>query len=161
MNNFRVSYLARAYKSLQVSEPVSEAFGVSVQKYKSFIFVASSVLCVLSGILFGLNTGHVAPEAFQIHLSLFLLVGIVVGGIQSPIGAIIGALFLQLVPGYAEEIHKSLTGAVFGSFVVITILWFPNGIGGAIEYWWNHFRTKSQNLEKPKVILKEAKDQAA
>ena len=87
--------------------------------------------------------GLAAPGAFGIGLSLSLLVGVVVGGRQSLVGAGIGALLLALLPellgnavsGLAlpERIAVNLAGLVYGLLLLLTVGLAPAGVAGLLR----------------------------
>ena len=76
---------------------------------------------------------YVAPDSFNIFLSITLLIGIVVGGLASISGAIYGALFIQFVPNWAQDISKAAPWAIFGVFLILFMYFMPYGIAGAVR----------------------------
>jgi branched-chain amino acid transport system permease protein len=75
----------------------------------------------------------VAPDAFNIFLSITFLVGIVVGGLASITGAIFGAFFIQFVPNWAQDISKAAPWAIYGVFLIGFMYVMPYGIVGAMR----------------------------
>jgi branched-chain amino acid transport system permease protein len=75
----------------------------------------------------------VAPDSFNVFLSITLLVGIVVGGLASLPGALYGALFIQFVPNIADEISKAAPWAIFGVFLIGFVYLMPTGVAGAVR----------------------------
>ena len=69
----------------------------------------------------------VSPDSFTVNLSIFLLVGVVVGGLASIPGAIFGGIFIQFVPNIADEISKSAPAAIYGvmliGFALLGLYW--------------------------------------
>ena len=80
----------------------------------------------------GVVVAFVAPDSFQIFLSITFLVGIVVGGLASLTGAIFGAVFIMFIPNVAEQISKSAPWAVYGIFLIAFMYLMPFGISGAL-----------------------------
>ncbi len=68
-----------------------------------------------------------------IFLSITLLVGIVIGGLASISGAIFGALFIQFVPNWAQDISKAAPWAIYGVFMILVMYVMPHGIAGAVR----------------------------
>jgi branched-chain amino acid transport system permease protein len=75
----------------------------------------------------------VAPDAFNVFLSITLLVGIVIGGLASISGALFGALFIQFVPNWAQDISKAAPWAIYGVFLILFMYVMPRGIAGALR----------------------------
>ena len=71
------------------------------------------------GALSAVVIAFVAPDSFNVFLSITLLVGIVIGGLASISGAIFGALFIQFVPNWAQDISKAAPWAIFGVFLIV------------------------------------------
>ena len=87
----------------------------------------------VAGALGAIAVQFVAPDSFNIFLSITLLVGIVVGGLASISGALYGALFIQFVPNIADEISKAAPWAIFGVFMIGFVYLMPTGVAGAIR----------------------------
>src|SRR5439155_1767405 len=79
----------------------AQAMGVNTALYKSLTFGVSAAYTGVAGGLSALVIAFVAPDAFNVFLSITLLVGIVIGGLASISGALFGALFIQFVPNWA------------------------------------------------------------
>src|SRR5207244_10063683 len=75
----------------------------------------------------------VAPDAFNVFLSITFLVGIVIGGLASISGAVWGALFIQFVPNWAQDISKAAPWAIYGIFLIVFMYTMPRGIAGTIR----------------------------
>ena len=75
----------------------------------------------------------VAPDSFNVFLSITFLVGIVIGGLASVSGAIFGALFIQFVPNYAQEISKAAPWAIYGVFLIGFMYVMPDGVAGFLR----------------------------
>ena len=85
----------------------------------------------MAGAIGGLAVAFVAPDSFNVFLSITFLVGIVVGGLASVSGAIFGALFIQFVPNYAQEISKAAPWAIYGVFLIAFMYAMPDGVAGS------------------------------
>src|SRR5207302_489418 len=85
------------------------------------------------GSLGALAIAFVAPDTFNVFLSITFLVGIVVGGLASIAGAVWGALFIQFVPNWAQAISKAAPWAIYGVFLIGFMYVMPRGIAGALR----------------------------
>ena len=72
----------------------------------------------------------VSPDSFTVTLSIFLLVGVVVGGLASIPGAIFGGIFIQFVPNIADEVSKSAPAAIYGVLLIGLMYLMPTGVMG-------------------------------
>ena len=107
--------------------------GVHNALYKSTAFGVSALYTGVAGALGAIAVQFVAPDSFNIFLSIVFLVGIVVGGLASISGALYGALFIQFVPNIADEISKAAPWAVFGIFMLGFVYLMPTGVAGAVR----------------------------
>jgi len=114
----------------------AEAMGVNTALYKSLAFGVSAAYTGIAGALSALVIAFVAPDAFNVFLSITFLTGIVIGGLASISGAIFGALFIQFIPNWAQDISKAAPWAIFGVFLIVFMYVMPFGIAGAIRLLW-------------------------
>ncbi len=108
----------------------AEAMGINNSLYKSVVFGVSAAYTGIAGALSALAIAFVAPDSFNIFLSITLLTGIVIGGLATISGAIFGALFIQFVPNWAQDISKAAPWAIFGIFLITFMYVMPHGIAG-------------------------------
>ena len=108
----------------------AKTMGINISLYKSLTFGVSAMYTGIAGALGALVAQFVSPDSFTIFLSLSLLVGAVIGGVASISGAIFGALFIEFVPNFADQISKAVTWAVYGLFMITFMYLMPNGIAG-------------------------------
>jgi branched-chain amino acid transport system permease protein len=111
----------------------ARAMGVDAALYKSLTFGVSACYTGVAGALGGLAIAFVAPDSFNVFLSITFLVGIVVGGLASIPGALFGALFIQFVPNYAQEISKAAPWAIYGVFLIAFMYVMPDGVAGFLR----------------------------
>lgn len=144
--NLLRSRAGRALQTLRDSEVAAAVMGVNVQGYKARVFLVSSMYAGLAGVLYGLSIGSVAPESFALDLSVLYLAMIVLGGLGSVGGAVLGAVFVSALPLVFQQYAGSLPfvsepgqGGVnagqaarllFGLAVVLVVLFEPAGLAG-------------------------------
>jgi branched-chain amino acid transport system permease protein len=119
--------------AIRESPIAAEAMGVNGAIYKAAAFGVSALYTGVAGGLGAIAVQFVAPDSFNIFLSITFLVGIVVGGLASIPGALYGALFIQFVPNIADEISKAAPWAIFGVFMIGFVYLMPTGVAGAIR----------------------------
>jgi branched-chain amino acid transport system permease protein len=123
-----------ALRAVRDSESAAQSAGVSLPKYKTLAFAVSAAYAGVAGSLFAIATTYVNPDTFPITLSILLLVGTVVGGLGSLVGLIAGAVFIQFLPTWAQEVSKSPGAPSIVSGVLLIALMFvlPMGVAGLI-----------------------------
>jgi branched-chain amino acid transport system permease protein len=136
----------RALQTLRDSEVAASVMGVNVQRYKGRVFLVSSMYAGLSGVLYALSIGSIAPESFGLEVSIQYLAMIVLGGLGSVGGAALGALFISAMPlvfqRYADVLPFVGTAGggglaageaarfLYGLAIVLVILFEPAGLAG-------------------------------
>jgi len=126
----------RALVAIRDHHIAAEAMGVNSALYKSLAFGVSAGYTGVAGALSAGAIAFVAPDAFNVFLSITFLVGIVIGGLASIAGAVWGALFIQFVPNWAQDISKAAPWAIYGIFLIVFMYTMPRGIAGAIRAAW-------------------------
>jgi len=137
--------VGRALVAIRDNHVATEAMGVNNAIYKSLAFGVSAMYTGVAGALGAIAIQYVAPDSFNIFLSIMFLVGIVVGGLASISGAIYGALFIQFVPNIADEISKAAPWAIFGIFLIGFVYLMPMGVAGAVRMAIARLARKAQN----------------
>ena len=128
--------VGRSLVAIRDQPIAAEAMGVNTALYKSLAFGVSAMYTGVAGALGAIAVQFVAPDSFNIFLSIMFLVGIVIGGLASIPGAIYGAIFIQFVPNIANEISKAAPWAIYGVFMIGFIYLMPVGVAGAIRIGW-------------------------
>jgi branched-chain amino acid transport system permease protein len=139
----------RAMQTLRDSEVAAAVMGVNVQGYKARAFFVSSMYAGLSGVLYALSIGSIAPESFGLEVSVQYLAMIVLGGLGSVGGAAIGAAVVSALPLVFQQYAGSLplisapgepgVGAsqaarfLYGAFIVLVVLFQPSGLAGLAQ----------------------------
>jgi branched-chain amino acid transport system permease protein len=136
--------VGRALVAIRDQHVAAEAMGVNTAIYKSLAFGVSAMYTGVAGALGAIAIQFVAPDSFNIFLSITLLVGIVIGGLASISGAIYGALFIQFIPNIADDISKAAPWAIFGLFLIASVYVMPAGVAGAIRMGMARLRRKRQ-----------------
>lgn len=91
----------RALRAVRDSDVAAAASGINRSAYRVAAFGVSAAYAGVAGALYAINVAYVSPDTYSIQLSLFLLVGTVVGGYGSIWGAAAGALLIQFLPDVA------------------------------------------------------------
>lgn len=137
--------IGRALVAIRDQHIAAEAMGVNNAMVKSLAFGVSAMYTGVAGALGAIAIQFVAPDSFNIFVSIVFLVGIVIGGLASISGAIYGALFIQFVPNIADEISKAAPWAIFGVFLIAFVYLMPAGIAGAVRMGMARLARKREN----------------
>ena len=124
-----------ALRAVRDSETAAQSSGVSLARYKTLAFGVSAAYAGVAGSLFAIATTYVNPDTFPIALSILLLVGVVVGGLGSLVGLIAGAVFIQFIPLWSQEVSKSpgAPSVVSGALLIALMFVLPMGVAGLVE----------------------------
>jgi branched-chain amino acid transport system permease protein len=131
--NLLAGRTGRAIVAIRDNPIAAQAMGVNTALYKSLTFGVSAAYTGVAGALSALAIAFVAPDSFDVFRSITFLVGIVIGGLASISGAVFGALFIQFVPNWAQDISKAAPWAIYGVFLIIFMYVMPRGIAGALR----------------------------
>jgi branched-chain amino acid transport system permease protein len=141
------SRYGRAFRAVRDDEVAAELAGINVARTRVLAFVVSAACAGLGGGLLAVLAQSVAPGAFSLTLSLFLVMAIVVGGLGSLAGAVWGAILLVALPDLATAVtglvtlppaaEQRLAGnlplALFGATLIVVLLAAPGGIHGLLR----------------------------
>lgn len=147
--------LGRAMVAIRDSEVSAQSMGIHLARYKAMSFAISAGMTGLAGALFAHYVRYLAPDAFDVLLSVQFVTIVFVGGLGSIHGAIFGALFVRLLPQFIAIIRDDLPfglgrtpglePSLFGIVLVLVILFQPGGIFGLwlkAKHWFQAFPLK-------------------
>ncbi len=129
------SHTGRAFVAVRDSELAAQAVGVNLLRYKTAAFALSASYAGLAGSLYAHLIHGLAPEQFNILLSVEFLTMVVVGGLGTVRGGLIGSFFLTAlpevfarVPVLRENANKNLYIVIFGALLILTVIFLPRGL---------------------------------
>ncbi|HZS85319.1 MAG TPA: branched-chain amino acid ABC transporter permease [Stellaceae bacterium] len=125
--------IGRAIVAIRDHPIAAETMGIDNAIYKSLTFGVSALYTGVAGALGAIAVQFVAPDSFNVFLSISFLVGVVVGGLASISGAVYGALFIQFVPNIADDISKAAPWAIYGVFLIACMYLMPRGVAGFVQ----------------------------
>jgi branched-chain amino acid transport system permease protein len=136
----------RAWRAIRANETVAEALGIGVSRYKLLAFVITSAMTAEAGALFGYYRGFVGSEAFSILLAIQYAAMIIIGGMGSLLGAVLGAIFVTTLPylieyllfllpnmAGAENALFAVNYAAFGAAMIVFLVVEPGGLAGVLR----------------------------
>lgn len=141
------SHIGRLLKSIGDSEIATQTLGVHVAKYKVAIFALSAAYASLAGSLYAHFINFIAPPTFNVHFSIILLIMVMVGGVHSIWGAILGTaliMFLQELIRFVSDQYLQISGpvenVVYGFMVILVMIFMPKGLISILSTWWRRLK---------------------
>ena len=152
-NLFR-NRIGRAFIAIRDRDISAEVLGIPILRYKLLSFALASFYAGIAGGLWVLFFRVVTPESFPLVTSIFLLAAVIVGGMGTIIGGVIGAIFMTMVPELlryvvdflspvipnASLILSPVRTIVFGALIVGFLVFEPQGLAEIIQRIRRFFR---------------------
>ncbi|MBM4327165.1 MAG: branched-chain amino acid ABC transporter permease [Deltaproteobacteria bacterium] len=127
--NIVSSYMGRAFIAIRDNDIAAEVIGVNLTRYKLLSFAVSSFYTGVQGGLYALYLGFLEPNMFTFMESVTIFVAVIIGGLASIEGSIMGAAFVILVPQLFTS-FKEMVPVVFGVAILIVLIFEPLGLAG-------------------------------
>ncbi|MFD6269680.1 branched-chain amino acid ABC transporter permease [Nocardia asteroides] len=124
------SRVGRALHAVRDNEIAAEVLGVNLAHYKTLAFAWSALLAGVAGCVYTWVIAFVSPDSFALTLSVTLLAGLVVGGLGSTWGPLLGGLFVMFVPSFAQDVNQAAPGVIFGLLIIAVMYLAPTGLAG-------------------------------
>jgi branched-chain amino acid transport system permease protein len=121
------SPLGRALRALHGSEIAAQVAGVDTAKYKLRVFVISAVYASVAGSLYAHYSGFITPDIASFGHSIELITIVVLGGMASTYGVILGAAILLLIPQFLTGFQE-LEMVLFGAILMVVMIFMPRGL---------------------------------
>ena len=140
--NLQRSRAGRAWMAIRDRDVAAASVGIDVARYKLLAFVWSSVVTALAGALFAYQRGFVSVEAFGFFVAVEYIAMIIIGGLGTALGAVLGAALVTLLPYGIDALVASLSpGAAdyyifpakfgaFGLLMALFLIFEPLGLVG-------------------------------
>jgi branched-chain amino acid transport system permease protein len=121
------SRIGRAWMAMREDESVAEAMGINTVSAKLWAFVIGAMLASFGGALFAVKVGSVFPHSFGVIVSFTVLIIIIVGGLASIPGVMVGALLLVALPEVLREFQE-FRYLIYGTLLIVMMLTRPEGL---------------------------------
>lgn len=121
------SRIGRSWIAMREDDVASEAMGIDLTKTKLTLFIISSMIAGIAGVLLAAKTSYIEPKSFDLMISVTVLCIVVLGGKGSTKGVILGALIFMLLPEYLRFLEKYRL-LMFGFLLVVMMVFRPGGI---------------------------------
>lgn len=123
------SRTGKAFMALREDSLYAECIGINVMQYKRLAFMVSTFFAGIGGCLYAHYEHFISPYSFTIGQSFDLVIMVIVGGMGTIAGPIIGAILLTLLPELLHAI-KDYRMVFYGLILMLVIIYFPHGLVG-------------------------------
>jgi branched-chain amino acid transport system permease protein len=126
------SLVGRTFRAIRGNEELAEAVGIHPMKTKLLSFTISCFFAGVGGVLYASYIGFLSPELTDYHVSFDALIYIMIGGVGTLAGPIIGTLLIVTLP---ETLHIAAEYRLlfYGLILILMIIYLPRGIMGAVK----------------------------
>jgi branched-chain amino acid transport system permease protein len=150
-NNMLNSRSGRAMMAIRDQPMAADTMGINTSRYKTVTFGISAAYTGIAGALSASAIAFVAPDSFNIFLSIKFLIGLVVGGVGSLVGSVVGGIFYVLVDNSAQAISTFIKNdlglqfdlsayTIFGILLILLMYLMPQGIVGGVYVLYRRLR---------------------
>ena len=149
MRNIATSTFGRALFAIRSDEIAAEAMGINTTRYKVLAFVISAALAGVAGGLSGqLFANPLNPQNLNFVKSIEVIVMIVLGGIGSITGAVLGATTLTILPEALRTFDQQFPGlrmVIYALLLILLMIFRPQGLLGRREFTWAWLRPSKRS----------------
>lgn len=153
MKNIINSKYGRNLRAMRDSEIAAQSMGINIAKYKTVAFVISAVYAAAAGSLMAMYFNSVFYTSFNMNFSMNLLTIIVVGGIASVQGSILGAVYIVMIPEILKRLvpFDGIPFIINGALLIIVVLFYPMGLNKLVISAENYVKKLISKVKKEEV----------
>jgi len=138
------SRIGRALRSIHGSEDAANAMGVNTSKYKVQIFILSAIYASIAGSLYSHYMGFISPSTFSLFFSIKLVIMVVLGGIASIWGAMLGTIVITYLSNEWLRFLADFEFVTYGAILLFMTIFLQEGIFGLLV----RFRLRKLNKDE-------------
>jgi branched-chain amino acid transport system permease protein len=158
VHNITKSAFGRALISIREDELAAEAMGVNTTRYKVMAFVISSAMAGAAGVLFAHFDGYVNPKSFEFLKSVEILIMVILGGLGSIVGSVIGAVALTILPEALRQFAEYRM-IIYSLLLIILMITRPQGLLGGLDPFkgWRARRRAKSRTEAEEITAEDTR----
>jgi branched-chain amino acid transport system permease protein len=149
MRNLSESAIGRAWRAVRDHEQSAASSGIAAARYKILAFVASSAFTAVAGVFSAYHLGIVSSDQFTLDVTVSYVAMVIIGGLDSLVGAVIGALIVTELPYWIQSVTAGpiadslgtnifeVQQLVYGAIIVLFLILAPHGLAGLIRQAWD------------------------
>jgi branched-chain amino acid transport system permease protein len=126
------SRVGRAWKAMKANEISAEQNGMDLTRLKTSAFALTAAMSAFAGVLYAFLQGAVSPEQFDLTSTIQQLTYVVVGGVGSVAGSVIGPIVIELIPEVMRPVGQQRE-LVFGVLLLVMLILAPKGLAGVVR----------------------------
>ena len=119
--------VGRAWEAVREDDVACQALGINVTHIKLSAFSLGAMFGGMAGVFFAARQGFISPESFTFNESALILAVVVLGGMGSQFGVVLGALVLVLLPELGRDFAE-FRMLMFGAAMILIMVWRPGGL---------------------------------
>ncbi|HVG35628.1 MAG TPA: branched-chain amino acid ABC transporter permease [Pyrinomonadaceae bacterium] len=158
VHNITKSAFGRALISIREDELAAEAMGVNTTRYKVMAFVISSAMAGAAGVLFAHFDGYLNPHSFEFLKSVEILIMVILGGLGSIVGSVIGAVALTILPEALRQFAEYRM-IIYSLLLIILMITRPQGLLGGLDPFkgWRARRRAKSRTEAEEITAEDTR----
>ncbi|MCG8694494.1 MAG: hypothetical protein MI806_25075 [Minwuiales bacterium] len=134
------SHFGRVIVAIRENETRAELLGYDVRLHKLLIFSIGGAIAGLAGCLFANWNAFVDPTVFGLGQTAQIIIWVIVGGLGTLIGPVIGAMLLQYITTWLGTVEVANSSLVMGAILVVFVLLVPRGLVPTLQLLWQKLR---------------------
>lgn len=127
----------KAFQAVRDDETAALSLGLNPLTVRVMAFAVSAAFTGLAGAFFASTIGFISPDSFTLHRSILFLLVVILGGIGTAEGALVGAIVLVLLPELIKD-FADYQLLVFGLLLLLTLWLAPEGLTSPLKRWFEH-----------------------
>jgi len=140
---FELSRVGRIWLAIRDTELRSKCVGIQTTYYKLFAFGVSSFFAGLAGAVYAHYIGFISPSDFTIWQSIYAQIYMIVGGVTTFAGPILGSVALTVLSEFIRAAGP-LQSVVYGTLLAVVMLFFPGGLISLTKYFSGFFKKRTE-----------------
>lgn len=121
------SRITTIFRAIHSQDSLVRSVGINITAYRTLAFEVGTFFAGVSGALVAHHLGHIDPHQFNLTTGLYLLIWVVVGGLETFVGPIIGVAFFAIL-GEVMRVFGAWMPLVYGCILIVTLLFLPEGL---------------------------------
>lgn len=154
VERIRSTPLGRSLASCRDNETAARILGVNVYMTKVIAFTIAAVLSAMAGGLYAMLTKFVSADMFTYAMSTKYIIMAMLGGVQSTIGAFVGAFIVQVLPQVLSAFEGYLQ-LFWGFCIVLLMVFMPEGLAGIVKRFVKKSLSRNKNMANADDVSKE------
>jgi ABC-type branched-subunit amino acid transport system ATPase component/ABC-type branched-subunit amino acid transport system permease subunit len=148
VSRLRRSLWGLAYASLRSSHYAAQANGLPLLRLRLIAYAFSSLMAGLAGAIFAVAQGYLSPQSFPLTLTILFFASVVLGGVGTLIGPVLGVAVLQYVPSISAGASR-YSLIIYGVVIIAVMVIIPDGLVSALKSAWQYGLMRVLGIRRP------------